>query len=355
MPLENITNKPPVTRKQLSDEFYGIIIGRFEAGQTVATISKQMKLPNSTVRDAVQRWKTFGTAVPAKRTGRPEKLNREKKNHLRLSIRRAPFEPYGRHLANMNAAGIDICRTTLIKYIRELGFGSYTPAFKPRLTKVHIQKRLAWARDKVKLTTEEWSRIIWSDESRFTVVGNDGGARVLRQEGERYQTRHIKSTVKFGKGSVMVWGCFWAGGLGPLVVVEETMNQDSYVKILADHFLPWLEELTSTEGEEFTFQEDGASCHTGSYATWYKNRCQIKQFDYWPAQSPDLNPIEHLWSYLEKRIEARRHQIENVDQLKAILQEEWRRIDANYLSVLALSMPRRCQAVIDSHGEHTKY
>jgi hypothetical protein len=153
----------------------------------------------------------------------------------------------------------------------------------------------------------------------------------------------------------MVWGCFWAGGLGPLVVVEETMNQDSYVKILADHFLPWLKELTSMEGEEFTFQEDGASCHTGSYATWYKNRCQIKQFDYWPAQSPDLNPIEHLWAYLEKRLEKRRHQIENVEQLKAILQEEWHRIDVNYLSVLALSMPRRCQAVIDSRGEHTKY
>jgi hypothetical protein len=63
----------------LSDEFYGIIIGRFEAGQAAATISKQMKLPDSTVRDAIQRWKKFGTAVPAKRTGRPEKLNKKKK------------------------------------------------------------------------------------------------------------------------------------------------------------------------------------------------------------------------------------------------------------------------------------
>jgi transposase len=80
MPQENITNKTPVIRKQLSDEFYGIIIGRFEAGQAAATISKQMKLPDSTVRDAIQRWKKFGTAVPTKRTGRPKKLNKEKKN-----------------------------------------------------------------------------------------------------------------------------------------------------------------------------------------------------------------------------------------------------------------------------------
>jgi hypothetical protein len=72
MPPENSTNKTPVIRKQLSDEFYGIIIGRFEAGQAAATISKQMKLPDSTVRDAIQRWKKFGTAVPAKRTGRPK-------------------------------------------------------------------------------------------------------------------------------------------------------------------------------------------------------------------------------------------------------------------------------------------
>jgi hypothetical protein len=80
MPLENITNKTPVNRKQLSDEVYGMIIGRFEAGQTPATISKQMKLPDSTVRDAIARWQKSGTAVPAKRTGRPQKLNTEKKN-----------------------------------------------------------------------------------------------------------------------------------------------------------------------------------------------------------------------------------------------------------------------------------
>jgi hypothetical protein len=277
-------------------------------------------------------------------------LTETNKNHLRLNIRRGPFVPIGQHLSDMNATGVDICRNTLIKYIRDLGFGSYSPAKKPLLTPKHIQRRLGWCKEKAKMTIEGWSKVIWSDESRFSIVGNDGGARVLRMEGERFQERHIKETVKFGKGSVMVWGCFWAGGVSPLVVVEDTMNQDSYVKILADHFLPWLEELTSTEGDEFTFQEDGASCHTGSYVTWYKNRCQIKQFDYWPAQSPDLNPIEHLWTYLEKRLEQRRHQIHNLEQLKVVLLQEWHRIDSNLLSVLALSMPRRCDAVVKSHG-----
>jgi hypothetical protein len=86
MPLENITNDTPVIRKQLSYEVYSIIIGRFEAGQAAATISKQMKLPDSTVRDAIQRWKKFGTTVPAKHTGRPEKLKKKKKKHTHLCL-----------------------------------------------------------------------------------------------------------------------------------------------------------------------------------------------------------------------------------------------------------------------------
>jgi hypothetical protein len=63
----------------LSDKVYGRIIGRFEAGQKPATISKQMEIPDSTVCDAIEIWQKFGTAVPVKRTGRQPKLNTEKK------------------------------------------------------------------------------------------------------------------------------------------------------------------------------------------------------------------------------------------------------------------------------------
>ncbi|KAG1050385.1 hypothetical protein G6F43_007330 [Rhizopus delemar] len=70
---------------------------------------------------------------------------------------------------------------------------------------------------------------------------------------------------------------------------------------------------------DFIFQEDGASCHTGDYARWWKEPHQIRGFEYWPAQSPDLSPIER-----------KRSSVKNLEQLKVALREEWERMDDEF-------------------------
>ena len=62
------------------------------------------------------------------------------------------------------------------------------------------KKRLAWAKDKVNWTTEQWMNVVWSDESRFKVLGSDGRIRVIRQVGERYHSSKVIKTKKFGGG-----------------------------------------------------------------------------------------------------------------------------------------------------------
>ena len=204
-------------------------------------------------------------------------------------------------------------------------------------------------------SVDDWRRVVWSDESRFTVDGNDGGARVLRKAGERYENRHVKPTTKWGNGSVMIWSCFWAGGFGPLVFADGSVDQDAYVNILSGKFLPWFQKLSEDEDTDFIFQEDGATCHTGSYTTWWKNSHSIRRFDYWPTQSPDLNPIEHLWSCLERLIQHRRVFIKNIHELKAALEEVWGEIHVDLAARLVGNMNDRCQAVIDAKGGPTKY
>jgi hypothetical protein len=70
------------------------------------------------------------------------------------------------------------------------------------------------------------------------------------------------------------WGCFWAGGLGPLVTLERKVDQEKYIDCLKTNFRPWLEKIKTEYGHDFIFQEDDASCHTGAKAS--------KLFDYWP-------------------------------------------------------------------------
>ncbi|CAO3673982.1 unnamed protein product [Rhizopus stolonifer] len=99
-------------------------------------------------------------------------------------------------------------------------------------------------------------------------------------------------------------------------------------------FLPCPHKLTNEHGHDFIFQEDGASSHTDGYARWWKNKACIKGFDFWTAQSPDLNPIENLWYVLGKLIGQFRPDI---------------------CVKLCRSMPERCKAVKKALGGHTKY
>ena len=154
----------------------------------------------------------------------------------------------------------------------------------------------------------------------------------------------------------MVWGCFWGGGVGPLVTLQGNIDQDKYVSCLAENFLPWFEKLSNRTNSHFLFQEDGAPCHTGAYASWYKKeKGLIDRFDFWPAQSPDLNPIEHIWAHIALKIRKNQGVICNPKDLEAFIHKTWLDIPLDFLANLIASMPDRCRAVIANNGGSTRY
>ena len=73
------------------------------------------------------------------------------------------------------------------------------------------------------------------------------------------------------------------------------------------------------------------------------------------SKSPALNPIEHLWDNLDRRVRRRLNPPNNVNVLRAALLEEWNNIPQGDINKLVLSMRRRCQAVSIAHGGHTRY
>lgn len=355
MSLVEITNTHSKNTTQLGErEYWGVYWLNVKA-LSMGSISATVGISKSTVQTIIKRIKNTGSPIPKPRPGRPKKVNERDLRRIEAITRKDPFASYNKIISELKVHQIDICRATLISYLKELGFGSYFSAHKPKLTEAHRKKRLRWAKERVNWTPEDWKRVVWSDESRFEVEGYQGGARVLRKVGERYEERHVVSTTKWGNGSVMVWGCFWAGGFGPLVFINGTVKQEDYVNILAQKFHPWFVNLCETEDEDFILQEDGATCHTGNYTTFWKDGHQIQRFDMWPAQSPDLNPIEHLWSCLERVIHQMTPIIKNVDELKTALNVAWEGIHVDLAKRLVDSMKDRCQAVIDAKGGPTKY
>ena len=73
----------------------------------------------------------------------------------------------------------------------------------------------------------------------------------------------------------------------------------------------------------------------------------------WPTQSPDINPIEHVWKRLKKQFSTIKSK--NLDELRKNIEKEFKEIDKNFIHELILSMPRRIQALIKAKGGHTKY
>jgi hypothetical protein len=218
--------------------------------------------------------------------------------------------------------------------------------------KEQADARVEWCREREKWD-EQWKKVVFSDESRFSPFHNDGRDRVWRRNGERYCTECLKPTVKFGGGSVMVWGCMSWWGVGPLVVVEGTLNQDRYVSLLSDHAVPHLKKVDE-QCPGVIFQEDNAPCHTAEYATWWRQTHGIDRMP-WPSQSPDLNPIEHLWDHLDRQIRKRNPLPTSPANLAEALKDEWAKIPLDVLRKLISSMPARIAAVIKAKGWATRY
>ena len=112
--------------------------------------------------------------------------------------------------------------------------------------------------------------------------------------------------------------------------------------------------LKSLGKEIFTFQDDNAPTHTVKKNTKQKLDNTIPCLP-WPAQSPDLNPIEHLWEELERRVHGCGILPKNGDELFNLLREEWEKIPVEKLEKLVDSMLNHVQAVCKGNGYQTSY
>ena len=195
---------------------------------------------------------------------------------------------------------INISAPTIRRILRNDGLVSRVKRKKPYLSKKHQKRRLDFTRKYENWTINNWSKVIWSDESKFKVFGSDGKQYYWKRPEESLNCFHIKLTVKFGGGSVMIWGCFTSRGVGGFCKIDGIMNAKLYQQILHEDLLNTIK-VQGFAIKDIIFQQDGDPKHTANSTKRWLQSNKIKVLD-WPAQSPDLNPIEHLWNEVDRHL-----------------------------------------------------
>ncbi len=132
-------------------------------------------------------------------------------------------------------------------------------ATKPLLNQRQRQKRLTWAVEKKNWTVAQWSKVLFSDESKLCILFGNQGPRVWRKSGEAQNPCCLKSSVRFPQ-SVMIWAAMSSAGVGPLCFLKSTVNAAIYQEILVHFMLPSADKLYGDA--DFIFQQDLAPAHT---------------------------------------------------------------------------------------------
>lgn len=209
--------------------------------------------------------------------------------------------------------------------------------------------RVEWCKRHIEEDTQ-WKRWVFSDEKKFNLDGPDGWAYYWH---DTRKPERVFQKRQMGGGSVMVWGCFGIYRRA-ITFVEGRQKSNDYIRTLEYCLLP---RFRTAADDPPMFQQDGASIHRSTVSKDWLNAnvgpqswCQD-----WPAKSPDLNPIENLWSIMSRKVYEGCKQYKNVQELKTAIGVAWKAIPDETITKLLDSLPSRCQDVIDYKGEGLHY
>ncbi|KAG2460510.1 TC1A transposase, partial [Polypterus senegalus] len=336
--------------KELSVDFRDRIVSRHKSGGGYRNISVALKVPMSTVASIIHKWKKFKTTRSLPRAGWPSLLSDRGRRALVREVTKNLMVTLSELQRSSVERGEPSRRTTIFAAILQSGLYGREARRKPLLSKRHMAARLEFTKRHLKHSQTMRNKILWSDETKIELFGVNARRHVWRKPGTAYHQANAIPTVKRGGGSIMLWGYFSAAGTGRLVRIKGKMTGAMYRNILDENLLQTALDLRL--GRRFIFQQDSDPKHTAKISKEWLQDNSVNVLE-WPSQSPDLNPIEHLWRDLKMAVHRRFPS--NLMELERFCKEEWAKLAKDRCAKLVASYSKRLEAVIADKGTLTKY
>ena len=322
--------------------------------QNEATIRETARSTQASIGTVAKIRKNNLNSVKILKRGRKKALSTCQKRYLVRKITSGQIDTASeaqRDLARNQ--GVSVSAQTVRNALKQQGLKAVVKRKKPLLTARHKKQRLEFARKYQHWTIDDWKRVVWSDETKINRMGSDERKWCWKTPGSSLQEREINPTVKHGGGNIMIWGCMTQHGVGFMCRIDGGMDDELYKNILEDYVFASVDYYGIDRGD-FIFQQDNDPKHTSKIAKkWFEDN-NVELLDC-PSQSPDLNPIEHLWFILKKKLSEYEEAPTSIHQLWERVEREWEAISKDECMLLIESIPRRVSAMLAAKSGHTKY
>lgn len=343
-------------RKEVPTGIRESIIRLHQDWMSVRNIGNLLKKPKSTIQNIITRFKTNESVLDLPRSGRPKATTVYDDRKIVRSINKNP-KATATDLANiMKESGVHIHPQTVRNRLHSVGYRGSIARCKPLISVKNRKARLEFGKTYASKPIEFWNKVLWTDETKINMFQSDGKCTVWRKQGKGLHPSNTSASVKHDGGNVMAWACMAAKGPGDLVFIDDEnedhspiMDGNCYRKILTKYIQSNGSKLA---GRGFIMQSDNDPKHTAKATQLLISKKKWKTLQ-WPSQSPDLNPIEHMFHVLKRKL--RQESPKNKGDLKSKVLAAWKSISPSITRKLVHSMPRRLQAVISSKGYATKY
>ncbi|GFS54208.1 transposable element Tcb1 transposase [Trichonephila clavipes] len=175
---------------------------------------------------------------------------------------------------------------------------------------------------------------------------------IWRDRGSRNNPAFVHERFRFGGGRVLVYDGISIDGRTDLYIIRDgPLTARRY----GDEILrPIVVSCAAAIGDDFILMDDNCRPHRANQVEDFLFEEGIVRME-WPACSPDMNPIEHVWDALGRRVAGRQPPPQTLQELERALLEEWNRILQLVINSLIASMPHRCSTLLAVRGNHTPY
>ncbi|GFV38451.1 transposable element Tc3 transposase [Trichonephila clavipes] len=185
---------------------------------------------------------------------------------------------------------------TIRLHLQQSGRSARRPLLCLPLTHNHRRLRRQWSNER-RMWVAEWNEVVFTDESRICLQHHNGRIRVWRHRGERMPNSRVMHRHTSPAPDIMLWGGIGYHSRTPLVRISSTLNSQRYIsEVLEPVVLPYLQGLATA-----IFQQDNAQPPVARIVQRFFVNHQIELLP-WPARSPNLSPMENMWSLVAQRL-----------------------------------------------------